>query len=252
MRLYESILQGALSTLECKVEDIVLGWRGSYVSLADGRWGVGATPRAEDESLSSREDHTRTILSSTSHGLARLVVSPYPQEFAAATAALCALLPAEGEGAPLDSLISAMSGEEVFLVAPAPGAVDFLTDCGLDVSIFDDSRRGRRVRPLWSTQQHLRRSGWLWINADALRDRAILALAPSFKGMRGVVLQGPGIPFLPTVLGELGVTCIVAPRAEASSRLEVRRYVAAGGAPWSCPTLAWRVFDLLYTDGESR
>ena len=104
MGLYEKIQDRLLSAGEGKVESLVLGWKGSAVVLKDGRWGLGAVPPFGGASLSPREDHTRRLLASGARDLARLLVSPFPQEYAAASAAAAALAPATGEGLPLESL----------------------------------------------------------------------------------------------------------------------------------------------------
>ena len=252
MRLYESILQEVLRAPDGEPDNLIIGWKGSFLSLADGRWGVGSTPPEGGDPLSPREEHTRNILMCGAHGLARLLVSPYPQEFSAASASLAALAPAPAEGEALESLLPLPEGGRVALLAPDPWVIDFLRDWNWKISIFDDSRRGLDILPEWTSSQHLHSSAVLWINAETLRNRKILSLMPLLKEKRGVILQGPGIPFLPTVFREAGITHLVLPAADKSAAPETRRYIAAGGAPWTCPSLQWRVFPLLYTDGNNR
>ncbi len=252
MRLYESILDEVLTSPDGEPDYLIIGWKGSILSLSDGRWGVGAVSPAGNEPFSPREEHTRNLLSIGAHGLARLLVSPYPQEFSAASASLAALAPAPDGGEPLESLLSLPGGEKISLLAPDPWLVDFLRDWNWNLSIFDDARRGLRVLPEWTSSQHLRSSGWLWITAETLRNRKILSLLPLLKGKHGVILQGPGIPFLPSVFREAGITHLVLPVAEERAEARTRRYISAGGTPWSCPSLLWRVFPLLYTDAKKR
>jgi hypothetical protein len=247
MRLYDSILRNALRSPDGEAENLVLGWKGSFLSIKDGRWGLGALPPA-GEPLSPREDHTRNILSCRAHGLARLLVSPYPQEFSAASAALAALSPAGHDGKPLEYLLPLPSGENVSLLAPDPWVVDFLRDWNWNISIFDDFSRGVNVFPEWTSFQHLHTSNWIWFTAETLRNRRILSLIPILRQKKGVILQGPGIPFLPSVFLEAGVTHLVLPVSRLEEKEETRRYIAAGGTPWNCPSLLWKVFPLLYTE----
>ena len=252
MRLYESILQEVLRAPDGKPDNLIIGWKGSFLSLADGRWGVGSTPPEGGDPLSPREEHTRNILMCGAHSLARLLVSPYPQEFSAASASLAALASAPAGGEPLEYLLPLPGRDRVVLLAPDPWVIDFLRDWNWNISIFDDSRRGLDILPEWTSSQHLHSSAVLWINAETLRNRKILSLIPLLKEKRGVILQGPGIPFLPTVFREAGITHLVLPAADKSAAPETRRYIAAGGTPWTCPSLRWRVFPLLYTDGNNR
>ena len=250
MRLYESILHEVLRFPDGEPENMIIGWKGSILSLKDGRWGIGAIPPEGGEPLSPREEHTRNLLSCRAHRLASLLVSPYPQEFAAASASLAALAPAPAGGEPLEMLLPLPEGEKVSLLAPDPWVTDFLMDWNWNISIFDDYRRGLNVLPEWTSSQHLRSSRWLWINAETLRNRRILSLLPLLRQKRGVILQGPGIPFLPSLFREAGVTHLVIPVAERDAEEQTRRYISAGGTPWACPSLRWRVFPLLYTENS--
>ncbi|MDI9369783.1 MAG: hypothetical protein GX181_00920 [Synergistaceae bacterium] len=252
MRLYDSILEFSLTAPKCAVEEFVVGWRGSFLRLADGRWGVGSTPRTEDEPLSTREDHTKNLLSLDSHGLASLVVSPYPQEFASASASLSAIVPSPSSGSSLDHLSSVLSGEKVFVFAPEPCVVDTLRDWNCDISIFDDKNRGRRSYPVWASSQYLGSGGWLWLGPDSLRDRRILTLEPFFRSCQGVILHGPGIPFIPSVFKAFGVTHLITTVSTGSDMSTVKRYISAGGSPWMCPSLIWRFFSLLYMEGKAK
>ncbi|GAB1427673.1 hypothetical protein MASR2M17_11000 [Aminivibrio sp.] len=244
MSLYEKMLESAASGKDSGVRSLFLGWKGSAIILEDGRWGVGAVPPSERDSHSPREPHTRLLLSATAREIALLAVSPYPQEFAAASAALSALLPPTEGGCPLEALLSLPGEERVSLLSPDPWVSDFLRDWNWNLSIFDDRRRGLAVLPEWTSSQHMASSPWIWLTAEALRTRAILTLLPLFPRKKGVILQGPGIPYLPELFREAGVTHLVLPVPGEGSREEVFRYLGTGGSPWSCPDLRWRVFFL--------
>ncbi len=107
-----------------------------------------------------REEHTRNILMSGAHSLARLLVSPYPQEFSAASASLRRARPG-AEGANLWNSLQLPGRDRVALLAPDPWVTDFLRDWNWKISIFDDSRRGLGILPEWTTSQHLHSSAVL-------------------------------------------------------------------------------------------
>ena len=248
MALYEKMLQYAAGAKDCEVTSLFLGWKGSAILLEDGRWGIGAVPPLGRDSHSPRESHTRSLLSASAREIALLAVSPYPQEFAAASAAMSALLPPPDGGQPLESLLSLPGKDRVSLLAPDPWVSDCLKDWNWNVSIFDDRRRGFGVLPEWTSSQHMASSPWIWLTAEVLRTRAILTLLPLFPRKKGVILQGPGIPYLPELFREAGITHLVLPVPEKGSREEVFRYLGTGGSSWNCPDLRWRVFFL--KDGE--
>jgi hypothetical protein len=240
MGLYEEIQERLLSARDGELESLVLGWKGSAVVLKDGRWGIGAVPPGGGATLSPREDHTRRLLLSGAKDLAKLLVSPYPQEYAAASAAAAAIAPAPEEGLPLESLLPLPGGERVSLVTPDPWVTDFLRDWNWNISVFDDGRRGRNVFPEWTASQHLNSSGWVWLTAEVFRTRSFFSLLPFLSGKK-VVLQGPGIPFLPDVYGQAGISFLVLPETSGTDGSAAMRYVASGGTPWTCPDLRWRV-----------
>lgn len=240
MGLYEEIQERLLSARDGELESLVLGWKGSAVVLKDGRWGIGAVPPGGGATLSPREDHTRRLLLSGAKDLAKLLVSPYPQEYAAASAAAAAIAPAPEEGLPLESLLPLPGGERVSLVTPDPWVTDFLRDWNWNISVFDDGRRGLNVFPEWTASQHLNSSGWVWLTAEVFRTRSFFSLLPFLSGKK-VVLQGPGIPFLPDVYGQAGISFLVLPETSGTDGSAAVRYVASGGTPWTCPDLRWRV-----------
>ncbi|TDY56670.1 hypothetical protein C8D99_11826 [Aminivibrio pyruvatiphilus] len=240
MGLYEEIQERLLSARDGELESLVLGWKGSAVVLKDGRWGIGAVPPGGGATLSPREDHTRRLLLSGAKDLAKLLVSPYPQEYAAASAAAAAIAPAPEEGLPLESLLPLPGGERVSLVTPDPWVTDFLRDWNWNISVFDDGRRGLNVFPEWTASQHLNSSGWVWLTAEVFRTRSFFSLLPFLSGKK-VVLQGPGIPFLPDVYGQAGISFLVLPETSGTDGSAAMQYVASGGTPWTCPDLRWRV-----------
>ncbi len=240
MGLYEEIQDRLLSARDGEVESLVLGWKGSAVTLKDGRWGIGAVPPGGGAALSPREDHTRRLLLSGATDLAKLLVSPYPQEYAAASAAAAALAPAPEEGLPLESLLPLPGGERVSLVTPDPWVTDFLRDWNWNISVFDDGRRGLNVFPEWTVSQHLNSCGWVWLTGEVVRTRSFFSLFPRPAG-KTVVLQGPGIPFLPDVYERAGISYLVLPQTSGADGSAAMRYVASGGTPWTCPDLRWRV-----------
>lgn len=243
MALFEEIQNRLLTMAEGKVKSISLSWKGCALLLGDGRWGIGAVPPGEGAALSPREDHTRRLLDSSARDLVGCYVSPYPQEFAAASAAAAALAPPGEEGLPMEYLLSLPQGERVSLLSPDPWVTDFLKDWSWNIAVFDDHRRGVDVRPEWTASQYIRTSPWVWLTAEALRSRLFFTLLPWLKGKR-VILQGPGIPFLPEVFAAAEVSFLVLPRTAGVDRDAVIRYVAAGGTPWNCPGLPWGVYPL--------
>ena len=242
MRLYEEMQERLLSVRQGELESLVLSWKGSVAKLTDGRWGIGAIPPEGAETLSSREDHTRGLTASGSGDYIRLLVSPYPQEYAAATAVAAALAP-PGEGKPLECLLSLPGKERVSLITPDPFVVDFLRDWNWNISIFDDRKRGRDVFPEWTASQHLGGAGWLWITAECFRTRSFFSLLPWLKGKK-IILQGPGVPFLPEIYAKAGTSYLVLPLTKGADPAGPSRYIGAGGSPWKCPDLPWRVYNL--------
>lgn len=243
MSLYEEIYAHLLACADGETESLVLGWKGSAVVLKDGRWGLGAVPPEGQMELSPREEHTRRLLTSQAHDLIRLLVSPYPQEFAVASAVAAALAPSPRKGLPLESLLPLPGEGKVALLTPDPWVIGFLKDWNWNVSIFDDVRRGMHVLPEWTASQHIASSQWVWFTAEVFRRRTIFSLIP-FLGKKGAILQGPGIPFLPAIYRKAGITHLVLPLNSDENFEDVLRYIAAGGTPWVCPSLPWSVFPL--------
>ncbi|MBQ9574072.1 MAG: DUF4213 domain-containing protein, partial [Synergistaceae bacterium] len=80
------------------VSRLILGWHASCILTDDGRLGIGFVPDSRLEPHTSRPVHTNSLLTSTLKELAGLYVSPFPQEFAAASAACSVLVPFADEG----------------------------------------------------------------------------------------------------------------------------------------------------------
>jgi hypothetical protein len=248
LRLYEELLEKLLSVRQGEIDSLVLSLKGSAVRFKDGRWGIGAVPPEGAAVLSTREDHTRGLLARESSELIKLLASPYPQEYAAATAVAAALAPPV-EGEPLESLLSLPGKDRVSLITPDPFVADFLRDWNWNISIFDDKKRGRNTLPEWTASQHLAGSGWLWITAECFRTRSFFSFLPRIKGKK-VILQGPGAPFIPEVYGRAGISYLVIPRTGGANHEGPFRYIGAGGSPWRCPDLSWRVYNLSSRRGE--
>ncbi|MBQ3448054.1 MAG: hypothetical protein IJG37_10465, partial [Synergistaceae bacterium] len=95
------------------VSRLILGWHASCIQAEDSRHGVGFVPDSRLEPHTSRPVHTASLLTSTLKELAGLYVSPFPQEFAAASAACSALLPfADGGGQYLDAVMTCARGDK--------------------------------------------------------------------------------------------------------------------------------------------
>jgi hypothetical protein len=245
MRLYEKILDHIRSIPDGVVERLVLGWHGSCVLLRDGRCGIGTVPLPGHEVLRSVHSHTENLLRQSARGLAELLVSPFPQEFAAASAAAAALLPPPEEGLPLETLRPLPRGGKVALLGYDAELVPLLRGWEWNLAIFDDLRSAPDVFPTWSGVHLAGSCSWAWISAEALRDRQILSLMSTFKTMEGCILQGPGIPWSPEVLKEVGITHLLLPTWSKKNVSSILTYLEAGGNPLSCPSISWRVHALL-------
>lgn len=251
MRLYEKILDHIRSIPDGVVERLVLGWHGSCVLLRDGRCGIGTVPLPGHEVLRSIHSHTENLLRQSAQGLAELLVSPFPQEFAAASAAAAALLPPPKEGFPLETLRFLPRGGKVALLGYDAELVPLLREWGWSLAIFDDLHSAPDVFPAWSGAHLAGSCSWAWISAEALRDRQILSLMPTFKSMEGCILQGPGIPWSPEVLVEAGITHLLLPSWSKRDFPSILTYIEAGGNPLSCPSVLWRLHSLLSTSSSS-
>lgn len=244
MRLFERILAEGLRKPDSPVKTLMLGWHASAVVLEDGRCGLGAVPLPGQEVLRSTPRFPRHLVEGTAHEVLQLLVSPYPQEFAAASAVASALLPPEEPGEPLEALAPLPGGDQVALLGYDHELVPLLRRWGWHLIIFDDLRPGVDVLPSWTEAPLLRGAPWVWVAFDALRDRRMLALAPLLREHRGAVLQGPGVPWHPSLLRELGFSHLVLPTWQEDHFPAILTHISAGGNPWHCAALEWRCFSL--------
>lgn len=251
MRLYEKFLDHIRNSPDGIVERLVLGWHGSCVLLRDGRGGIGTVPLPGHELLRSIHTHTENLLRQSAQGLAELLVSPFPQEFAAASAAASALLPPPEDGFPLEALRPLPRGKKVALLGYDAELVPLLREWGWNLAIFDDLRSAPDVFPAWSGMHLAGACSWTWISTEALRDRQILTLMPLLHSMEGCILQGPGIPWAPDVLAEAGVTHLLLPSWPEATFPSILTYIEAGGNPLSCPFIRWRLHSLLSSSPEN-
>ena len=249
MNFYELVVNAALSKKDCDVSSLVLGWHASGILLSDGRWGIGAVPDPLKEAHVVREQHTRGMISASAHTLAQLIVSPFPQEFAAASAAVSALLPPpEGSGLPLDSIRLVTKGEKVAVLGYHRSIIPFMRDWNWELVIFDDHsiKRTPDVYPESEMLEQLDGVSWVWLTAEAMRDRAFLELQAKLPKMKGVFLQGGGVAWLESGYRDFGVSYLVLPHA-ANAEIDpsdVIARIAVGGEAWSDSELVWKVHNV--------
>ena len=250
MNFYELVVNAALSQKDCEVSSLVLGWHASGIMLADGRWGIGAVPDPQKEAHIVREQHTRSIVGASAYALAQLIVSPFPQEFAAASAAISALLPPPaGSGLPLDSIRLVTRGEKVAVLGYHKSIIPFMRDLNWDLVIFDDystMKNSPDVYPESEMLKQLDKVSWVWMTAEAMRDRAFLELQGKLAGMKGVFLQGGGVAWLDHGYRDYGVSYLVLPHA-ASPEVDpssIISWIGIGGEAWSNSELVWKVHNV--------
>jgi hypothetical protein len=250
MNFYELVVNAALSQKDCKVSSLVLGWHASGIILADGRWGIGAVPDPLKEAHVVREQHTRNMIEASAHALAQLIVSPFPQEFAAASAAVAALLPPPYEsGLPLDSIRLITKGEKVAVLGYHRSIVPFMLDWNWNLVIFDDysiKRKSPNIYPESEMLKQLDSVSWVWLTAEAMRDRAFLELQNKLSEMKGVFLQGGGVAWLNQGYRDFGVNYLVLPHA-ASDEIDPSNVIArigVGGEAWNDSELIWKVHNV--------
>ena len=250
MNFYELVVNAALSREDCEVSSLVLGWHASGILLADGRWGIGAVPDPLKEAHIVREQHTRSIIGASAHALAQLIVSPFPQEFAAASAAVSALLPPpEGSGLPLDSIKLITGGEKVAVLGYHRSIIPFMRDWNWELVIFDDysmKKNSPGVYPESEMLKQLDNVSWVWLTAEAMRDRAFLELQGKLARMNGVFLQGGGVAWLERGYRDFGVSYLVLPHKASpeTSPSDVIARVGVGGDAWSDDELVWKVHNV--------
>lgn len=232
---------------DSKVSRLILGWHASFILAEDGRAGAGFVPDSRIEPHTSRPVHTVSLLSSTLKELAGLYVSPFPQEFAAASAACSVLLPFDDEGGQyLDAVMTCARGDRVAVLGYERDLVPFMRDWGWRSAFFDDRYAGRQdcfTQAEFSRAVH--DAEWVWLSPEAIRDRWLLSTQNILREKKGCFLQGPGIPAITEAFAGLGVTHLVVPTGHECSKIEA--HISAGGSTWLCEALKWRV----YTSGEN-
>ena len=224
------------------VSRLVLGWHASFIASADGRIGVGFVPDSMKEPHTARPIHTRSLLASTLKELAGLYVSPFPQEFAAASAACSALVPfPEDGGLPLDAIMPCARGDKVAVLGYERDLLPFMRDWGWRIAVFDDRAAGRNgCFPQEEFSIGVRGAEWVWLSPEAIRDRWLLSTQNILREKKGCFLQGPGIPAIPEAFSRLGVTHLVVPLGTDAGNIEA--HISAGGSAWLCEALTWRVY----------
>ena len=223
MSFFEDVAAAVHRAGDSAVVRLIMGWHASYVLAEDGRWGVGFVPD------STKEAH-----------LARLLVSPFPQEFAAATAACAALFPFPEGGFPLDLVMTCARGDRVAVLGYDRDLLPFMRDWGWRVAVFDDQGRGPDCFPQEDFLRGAEEAEWVWLTPDSLRDRWLFSVTETLRNKKGCFLQGPGLPALHGLFATLGVTRLVVPIPMGTSDA-VEAHVSAGGSPWHCDALVWRV-----------
>ncbi len=245
MRIFETILKELRSFPDGEVSEIVLGWHGSIVLFRDGRYGLGSVPtRRNLETFESYSSQTQRLLNASAHELVELMVSPYPQEFAIASAAASALAPIKTKGRPLSRFLKDLKPKKLYLIGYEQPLVLLFNNLNLKPFVLDDFSRKPRVLPSWVGPHLLNDADWLWITFQALRDRQLFSLEKLIKSTENVVLLGPGVPWLPDLLSWLGIKFVAQPRISHSKANHLLKYIAAGGSCWDCEFLSWEVYPI--------
>lgn len=246
MRFLESIIRKALSAPDAPVASLVLGLRGSIVVLADGRVGIGWPPSTPDGSAAIREDFACRLASASAHDLATLYASPFPQESAAASAAIAALCPPpedpDAEGAFLESLIPLPSGGAAALLVSDRDVADTLRDWGWNVTVFEDPSTRRGSLPRWTSTCAAASFSTFWLAGSLVPDGSILSLSSVLPAGCPMIVQGPGVPYVPEALSPIGVRYLVLPKPVAGGTDRCLAHIGAGGSPWLSRHILWRVF----------
>jgi len=240
MGFFEEVTEAVKGRQDAGAAELVLGWHASYITASDGRWGIGYVPASHKEGHKGREGHTSLLLGGTLAKIASLLVSPFPQEFAAATAASAALFPFPDGGFRMDAIMPCARGDKVAVLGYEREAIPLMRDWGWKLAIFDDSRRAPDCFPQKDFADGVKGAEWVWLSPEAVRDRWLISTSDALKEKKGCFLQGPGLPWLPGSFAALGVTHLVSPALTGEAK-SARARIAAGGDPWLCPELEWRV-----------
>ena len=240
MGFFEDAAAAVKGQNDAEVSALVLGWHASYVIASDGRWGVGYVPASHKEEHRGREEHTGLLLGASLARLAGLLVSPFPQEFAAATAACSALFPFPKGGFHMDSIMPCARGDKVAVLGYEREAIPLMRDWGWKLAVFDDRLRGPDCFPQKDFPDGARAADWVWLSPDAIRDRWLISTAGALREKKGCFMQGPGLPWLSGSFAALGVTHLISPAVTGNAKNAQSR-IAAGGDLWLCPEFEWRV-----------
>jgi hypothetical protein len=238
--LFEEVADAAQKLRDAQVASLVLGWHASYIVTSDGRWGIGYVPASRKEEHRGREEHTGPLMGGSVARLAGLLASPFPQEFAAATAACAALFPFPEGGFRMDSIMPCARGDKVAVLGYERGVVPLMRDWGWKLAVFDDHRVSPDCFPQKDFADGVRGAEWVWLSPEAIRDRWLISTSAALVEKKGCFLHGPGLPWLCGGFASLGVTHMVVPVPSGDAASAMAR-VAAGGDPWMCPELEWRV-----------
>ena len=227
---------------DAQVSRLVLGWHASFILASDGRFGAGFVPDSMKEPHTARQLHTAELLTSSLKALAGLYVSPFPQEFAAASAACSVLVPfVRHGGLPLDAVMPCARGDRVAVLGYERDLLPFMRDWSWRVAVFDDRAAGRQnCFEQEEFSRGVREAEWVWLSPEAIRDRWLLSTQKILREKKGCFLQGPGIPAMPEAFSGLGVSHLVVPLGDDAQKIEA--HISAGGSTWLCEALTWRVF----------
>ena len=240
MGFFEAVAEAASRAKDSAVTRLILGWHASSVLAEDGRWGAGFVPDSTKEAHTARPAHTGELIGTSLARLAGLLVSPFPQEFAAATAACAALFPFSDGGFPLDLVMSCARGDRVAVLGLDRDLLPFMRDWGWRVAVFDDRGKGPDCFPQEDFPRGAEEAEWVWLTPESLRDRWLFSVKEALCRKKGCFLQGPGLPALQGLFAPLGVTRLVVPIPQGPAE-GIETHIAAGGSPWHCDTLTWRV-----------
>ena len=239
---FESLSQILHDKTDAKISRLILGWHASFILCDDGRYGVGFVPDSMKEPHTARPIHTEALLSSSLQELAKLYVSPFPQEFAAASAACSVLVPFENLGGlMLDVIMPCARGDKVAVLGYERDLLPFMQDWGWRIAVFDDRAAGRKnCFAQEEFSRGVQEAEWVWLSPEAIRDRWLLSTQGILREKKGCFLQGPGLPAIPEIFSRLGITHIVAPVGNDAAKIEA--HISAGGSTWLCEALKWRVY----------
>ena len=239
---FEDLSQIIHDKKDSYISRLILGWHASYILTSDGRHGVGFVPDSMKEPHTARSIHTEALLSSTLKELSALYVSPFPQEFAAASAACSVLVPfSPDDGLPLDAVMPCARGDKVAVLGYDRDLLPFMQDWGWRIAVVEDRFAGR-----WGCfsqedfSRGVREAEWVWLSPEAIRDRWLMSTQNILREKKGCFLQGPGIPALPELFSRMGITHLAAPVGSNADVIEA--HISAGGSSWLFEALMWRVY----------